>query len=68
MVPPWYYNNMWIEFVGDYPLGSCVPPARLTGAVYEDFISNKYLDSLGDVHMLVRIHVYIMHDRGSSIF
>lgn len=54
--------NVWAGIVGDYLIGPYVLPARLTGAVYKDFILNTLPELLEDVPLQIRGSIWFMHD------
>lgn len=54
--------NVWAGIVGDCLVGTYDPLTRLKVAVYREFISDTFPDMLEDVLLLIRSHMWFMHD------
>ncbi|KAJ4431746.1 hypothetical protein ANN_20350 [Periplaneta americana] len=61
--------NVWAGIVGDCLVGPYVLPARLTGAIYRDFIQNTLPKLLHeDVPLNIRQNMWFMHDGAPAHF
>ncbi|KAJ4438741.1 hypothetical protein ANN_14692 [Periplaneta americana] len=61
--------NVWAGIVGDCLVGPYVLSARLTGAIYRDFIQNTLPELLHeDVPLNIRQNMWFMHDGAPAHF
>lgn len=61
--------NVWAGIVGDCLVGPYFLPARLTGAIYRDFIQNTLPELLHeDVPLNIRQNMWFMHDGAPAHF
>lgn len=54
--------NVWVGIIGDFLIGPCILPQRLTGQVYLDFLVNNLQELLEDVPYATRLNMWYLHD------